>query len=261
MIALRPDVMKTTSEIISRSDGPDAAYHSDPEFFSTSSQLPGTTFFRDLSESDLYEMNALRRAKSFSKRSTIFMQGSPATGIHVVRRGKIKLTACAADGRTMILGIAGPGTVLCLSAVLGVTDHETSAVVLEDSETDFFCSSDFLRLLRRSPTACLSAARHLASDYQTAYRQICYLGLSDSVFDKIGKLLLGWAEKHGDGNRARITNFFTHEEIAGMIGSSRETVTRALKAFRERGLLNIKGHEVEIDSIDRLRNSVRGAPR
>lgn len=203
-------------------------------------------------------MTEMQRVKLFAKRSTIFMQGASPRGVFVLSQGKVKLTACSSGGKTIILHIAEKGEVLGLSAVVGSTDHETSAVALEDCEMIFFRSADFLKLLAGSPAACLSAARHLARNCQAAYTQICSLGLSDSVFDKVGELLLGWAMSNSEAETALIVNFLTHEEIAGMIGSSRETVTRTLRTFRERGLITIKGRDLIIKDLGRLRASVRG---
>jgi CRP/FNR family transcriptional regulator len=258
VIAHESGVMKTTSEIISHSPSSNGGQDFTSESYSAPSGLADAAFFSDLPEDDLNGLSAMRRVRSFAKRSTIFMQGAAPTGVFVLSRGKVKLTACSAGGKTIILHIAGEGEVLGLSAVVGSTDHETSAVALDDCEMVFFQSADFLRLLAGSPAACLSAARHLARNCHAAYTQICSLGLSDSVFDKVGELLLSWAASNSEAKTALIENFLTHEEIAGMIGSSRETVTRTLRTFRERGLITINGRELVIEDLGRLRSSIRG---
>jgi CRP/FNR family cyclic AMP-dependent transcriptional regulator len=114
-----------------------------------------------------------------------------------------------------------------------------------------------LRFLQTNPEACLNAARQLSRNYQTAYRQICALGLSDSVTGKLAKLFLGWSGNGTGGNgRVQLKNFFTHEEIAEMIGASRETVTRALKYFREHDLVTLKGSDLVIHDRQRLKSVV-----
>ena len=86
---------------------------------------------------------------------------------------------------------------------------------------------------------------------------MCSLGLSDSVTDKLAKLFLGWTG-NGTGLHGRVSvlNFFTHEEMAEMIGASRETVTRALKYFRENDLITLKGSKLVIHDRDRLQAAI-----
>ncbi|MFN0140281.1 MAG: Crp/Fnr family transcriptional regulator [Pyrinomonadaceae bacterium] len=215
--------------------------------------------------------DSIKFAKSFAKGALIFVQGQPSKNIYVLTTGKVKLSTCSPVGRTMIVQIAGPGQILGLSSALCGAEHETSAEVVEPCTVESIETADLQRFLRASPETCLIVAKHLGSDYQKAHRQICALGLSDSVFDRVAKLLLSWSgdgngydngngNGNGNGSCVKIDNFFTHEEIAGMIGSSRETVTRTLKAFRERELITIKGREAIIHDRRRLIAAI-GTPR
>jgi CRP-like cAMP-binding protein len=105
----------------------------------------------------------------------------------------------------------------------------------------------------------LNAAKQLGRSYQTAFRQICSLGLSGTAAHKLGKLFLAWTGNgNGNGGRVKIKNHFTHEEIAEMIGASRETVTRALKQFRESDLVTLKGSDLVIHDRQRLKAAIGG---
>lgn len=218
-------------------------------------------------ETDLQTLDAadfpdsIKFAKSYAKGALIFVQGQPSKNVYLLTKGKVKLSTCSAVGRTMIVQIAGQGDILGLSSALCGAEHETSAEVVEPCTVECIETADLQRFLRVSPETCLVIAKHLGSDYQKAHRQICALGLSDSVFDRVAKLLLSWSGgENGNGSCVKIDNFFTHEEIAGMIGSSRETVTRTLKAFRERELITIKGREAIIHDRRRLIAAI-GTPR
>lgn len=210
-------------------------------------------------ESDLQTLEgkdipaSIKFAKSYAKGALIFVQGQPSKSVYLLTKGKVKLSTCSPVGKVMIVQIAGPGDILGLSSALCGAEHETSAEVLETCHVECVKTSDFLKFLRISSEACLIAAKQLSSNYQKAHRQICALGLSDSVFDRVAKLFLSWSgDESNNGHVVRIDNFFTHEEIAGMIGSSRETVTRTLKALRERELVTIKGREAVIHDRRRL---------
>jgi CRP/FNR family cyclic AMP-dependent transcriptional regulator len=102
-------------------------------------------------------------------------------------------------------------------------------------------SDDFLRLLQHHADACLNAAQHLSQNCQSAYEMIRSLGWSHSVGEKLARLLLEWATD-GETTKAgiRIKVSLTHEEIAQLIGTSRETVTRVLSESRQK-LAQLRG--------------------
>lgn len=212
-------------------------------------------FFCQLSAEGLGGFDSITVTKAFQKGTMLFVEGQPAGGVFMLCQGKVKLSTCSRDGKIIILEIAEPGNVLGLSAAMNGADYETTAEVLELCQVNYVGTADFLRFLGSNPEACLNAARQLSRNYQTAYRQIRSLGMSDSVGDKLAKLFLGWSGngKCEAGNTVHVKNFFTHEEMSEMIGSSRETVTRALRSFRENGLITLKGSDLTIHDRHRLK--------
>ncbi len=188
----------------------------------------------------------------------LFVEGQASTGAYMLCQGRVKLSTCSQDGRVIIIGIAEPGDMVGLSATLDGMEYEITAEVIELCQVNYVPRCELVGFLAENPQACLSAARQLSRSYQTAYRQICALGMSDSVAGKLAKLFLAWS---GNGNgatgRVQLKNFYTHEEIAEMIGSSRETVTRALKYFREHDLISLKGSDLVIHDRQRLREVIK----
>jgi CRP/FNR family transcriptional regulator, cyclic AMP receptor protein len=210
--------------------------------------------FCRLPMSDLARLESLKVTRAYPKGSTLFNEGQPSSAVFMLCQGKVKLSTCSPDGKIIILGIAEPGDVLGLSAAISDADYEATAEVLELCQVNYIRSSDFLQFLKDHPVAALNAAKQLSRNYQTAYVQICSLGLSDSVASKLAKLFLRWS---GPGavasGRVHLKNLFTHEEMAEMIGTSRETVTRALRYFRENELVTIKGSDLLIHDRKRLK--------
>jgi CRP/FNR family transcriptional regulator, cyclic AMP receptor protein len=210
--------------------------------------------FCHLPSSDLAKLESLKVTRAYPKGSTLFNEGQPSSAVFMLCQGKVKLSTCSPDGKIIILGIAEPGDVLGLSAAISDADYEATAEVLELCQVNYIQSSDFLHFLKEHPEAALNAAKQLSRNYQTAYVQICSLGLSDSVAAKLAKLFLRWSGNGAGGTgRVHLKNFFTHEEMAEMIGTSRETVTRALRYFRENELVTIKGSDLLIHDRKRLK--------
>ena len=211
-------------------------------------------YFCGLPEADLKLFESIKVTKACPKGTMLFIEGQPSNGVYMLCQGKVKLSTCSPDGKVIILGIAEPGQMIGLSSAINGVEHETSAETLEMCQVDYVKTEDLMKMIQSNPKACLNAARQISRDYHKAYVQICALGLSDSVADKLAKLFLSWSGNGTGGNgRVQMKNFFTHEEIAEMIGASRETVTRALRFFRERELVTLKGSELIIHDRKRLK--------
>lgn len=219
--------------------------------------LQPSSSFCQLPTPELKSFESIKVTKAYPKGANLFIEGQPTHGVYILCQGRVKLSTCSRGGKIMILGIAEPGDVLGLSSALTGMEYETTAEVLELCQVNFVSTPDLLKFLKNNPQACLNAAKQLGRNYHTAYQQICSLGLSDSAADKLGKLFLNWTGNGtgGDG-RVRIKNYFTHEEIAEMIGASRETVTRALRHFRECDLVTLKGSDLVIHDRRRLRAAI-----
>ncbi len=219
--------------------------------------LRGEHFFCDLPEDMLARFESMKVTKVYRKGSMLFIEGQPAKGIYMLCQGRVKLSTCSLGGRVVILNIASAGEVLGLSAVMTETEYECSAEALELIQVNFISRSDFLTFLHDNPQASLNAVRQLSHNYRAAYEKVCSLALSGSAADKLAKLLLSWGN-NGDSSNGTVyvKDRYTHEEMAEMIGTSRETVTRTLKHFRERKLIAVSGSDLTILDTVALRASI-----
>lgn len=193
----------------------------------------------------------------YPKGSTIFVEGQTLDGIYVLCSGRVKLTVCSKDGKLIILHIAEPGEILGLSAAISDSIYTATAEAVEQCRVNYVRRNDFLRFLENNPQACLNAVRQLSQNYQSACFRIGALGLSATVADKLATLFLGWcdvSEEDADGIHFKI--YYTHEELAQMIGTSRETVTRLLKSFRDRKLIKRKGSKFIVPDRKKLEAAI-----
>lgn len=226
------------------------------------------SFFCCLPQTALQTFETLKVTNAYPKDTMLFMEGQPAVGIYMLCQGRVKLSTCSPDGKIIILRIAEAGEVLGLSAAVSGAEYEATAEALEPCQVNFIRRDDFLRFLRTSAASSLNAVKQLSGEYHTAYTQICSLGLSASVSDKLAKLFLGWCRTNGNGKCLENGNggihlklSYTHEEIAEMIGTSRETVTRLLTDFKKRKLITLKGSDLIIHSREKLESIVGARPR
>lgn len=199
--------------------------------------------FCDLSPDALKALDAMKFTGIYPKGSMLFVEGESPRGVFFLCSGRAKLTTSSAEGKTLIVKIAEVGEVLGASATILGKPYEVSAETIEPSQLNFIRREDFLAFLRSHVEVCMHTAQQLSEKYQSAQRDLRSLGLSQTTSVKLARLLLDWATGQGEEttNGIRLTLLLTHEEVAQMIGTTRETVTRIFSTFRRRNLIEMKG--------------------
>lgn len=205
-------------------------------------KLRSGNFFCSLAQPSLEKLDHIKHATSFPEGAIVFMEGQAARGVYIVCQGRVKLQTTNRDGKTLILKIAQPGEIIGLHSVVTSTPHELTAETLQPSQLAFISREDFLRFIRENGDACLQAAQNLSRDCQSAYDVVRSIGLCHSAAGKLARFLLHWAmDGHEPDGVLRAKLTLTHEEMAQLIGASRETVTRALADFKKQKLIELNG--------------------
>ena len=204
--------------------------------------------FCDLPAAALQAFENIKYATAYPKGAVLFVEGQAPRGIFVLCKGRVKLSICAPDGKTLIVKIADPGEVLGLSASVSGKPYELTAETVDPCQVNFVKREDFLRFLKEHPDACFKVAEQLSEKYNTACHEVRSLGLSHSAGEKLARLLLEWSSRNGETAKQepRLKLALTHEEIAQMIGTSRETVTRLFGDLKKRQILQTKGSTLVI---------------
>lgn len=218
--------------------------------------------FCDLPREALIKLQTIKATSVYPKGTLLCLEGQPPRGIYVLCTGRAKLSTTSAEGKSIILRIAEPGEVLGLTAAVSNTPYEATIETMEPSQANFISQTDFVHFLEAFPDVGMKVAQQLTHNCKCAYGEIRSLGLSNSVPEKIAKLLLAWAQHPLDARKKngsteiplRVT--LTQEEIAQFVGTSRETVSRVLSDFRRKGWLRIKGATWSILDKDALKHLV-----
>jgi CRP/FNR family transcriptional regulator len=210
-------------------------------------KLRADKIFCNLPAATVQALEAIKYTTAYPKGAVLFVEGQAPRGVFILCRGRVKLSICSSDGKTLILKIAEAGEVLGLSASVSGKPYELTAETLDPCQVNFVKREDFLHFLRGHNDVCLRVAEQLSEKYNTACHEIRSLGLSHSAAEKLAKLLLEWSMRNGGARQPdRMKLTLTHEEIAQMIGTSRETVTRLFADFKKRQLIQLKGSTLVI---------------
>jgi CRP/FNR family cyclic AMP-dependent transcriptional regulator len=200
-----------------------------------------------LSPDSLVRLSQITGSAIYPKGATLFVEGQPSRGVFILCSGHVKLSTSSADGKTLILRISEPGDLLGLPATISGRPYEVTADVIEPTQANFIGRTDFLSFLREHGDAALRVAQELSETYQSAFAEMRTIGLSHSTGEKLARFLLDWSTNHkAENGSVKFNLTLTHEEIAQMIGASRETVTRLFADFKKKNFLHVKGSSVII---------------
>ncbi|MHA7836719.1 MAG: Crp/Fnr family transcriptional regulator [bacterium] len=202
--------------------------------------LRAIPLFRRVSEGDLEELATHLIERRFPKNATVVEEGLPGDYMYVIREGRVKVTKASEDGREKIMNFLEAGAFFGDMALLGNETRSASVKTLEESLLLALSRRDFIDLLRQSPDLSLAVIEELANrlrETNEQARSLSFQGVEErtrSLFERI-------ARSDGRVGGVRMTPALTHQQIADMVGTSRETVTRAIKQLKESGWLAQEG--------------------
>jgi CRP/FNR family transcriptional regulator len=180
---------------------------------------------------------------SLPAQAPLFSQGDDARCLYLICSGYMKLTAGRTHDRQMIVRVAGPGSMLGLYAVLSHGMYEVSAESLTPAQLRPVERDRFLSFLRAHKEAQMRAVQCICQEYRFALQDACRIALAETVAGRLGHLLVDLGNQIGEHmptGESKFPLLLTHEEMASMTCTTRETVTRTLGQFRKDGWISIE---------------------
>jgi CRP/FNR family transcriptional regulator len=203
--------------------------------------------FCNLPPAAVQRLSEITSASSYPKGATLFVEGQAARGVFILCTGRVKLSTASMDGRTLIVRISERGEILGLPSTVTGKPYELTAEVIEPTQLKFVARQDFLKFIRDYGEVALRVAQMLGETYHAAVEEMRTIGLSHSAREKMARFLLDWTAKHSSEKGAAKSKLtLTHEEIAEVIGATRETVTRVFADFRKNNLVTVRGSTIGI---------------
>ncbi len=212
-----------------------------------------STIFSDLNDKEVEAIKRSIKTFQFKKRAIIFHEGDESRGLYVVKRGRVKLLRVSKDGKEQIIDLVEPGGLLGVEILYNARGHSTTAIAMEDCEVCFISKENFEDLLEVYPSIARNMIRALSRELDNAYTRIGLLGLLTAK-QRLAHLLYTIAVEQGytDG-KARLNLPLSRHEIGELLGITQETSIRLLRSLKEDGIIDIKGKEIIIPSLYRLK--------
>ena len=203
--------------------------------------LRNVPLFARLDEPQLGVLARVIVRRSFGRNAKIIGAGDPTDSLYIVISGRLKVLMSDEQGREVILSILGPGEFFGEMGLLDDSLRSASVVTLEACELLTISKTDFKRSLAENFELSLNVMRGLVQRLREADRKIGSLALMD-VYGRVARLLLEMAEDI-DGEKV-VVNKLSKQDIAKMIGASREMVSRVMKDLQLGGYLEVRGRAI-----------------
>ncbi len=196
--------------------------------------------------------------RTVPERTLLFRQGAPCDGLYVVVRGRIRIYRANRDGREQVIHEQGPGKSLAEVPLFDAGPCPANARAEEPTELIFLPRTDFELLYRSEPAVADAVIRELGRRLRGMVGLVEKISLRD-VPSRVGLTLLEFAHAAGEGDASRPFDLpRTQAELADTLAATRESVSRALRALRDEGLIEQKGTRVRIPDPDALESRCWG---
>jgi CRP/FNR family transcriptional regulator len=214
---------------------------------STNSEPRTNQLLDGLSPEAASAFEAIKQTNHYPAGVIIFTEGDEPQGIYALVHGKAKLILGMDKKRAQIIRMAEAGEVMGLSAAIANEPYEMSVETLSPCRIEFVTCRELLRFLHEQPEVCFRVVQLLGQTLHESYEQFCLFEKTPPVATRLAYVLLNWCAEGQETNEGiRLDIPLTHEGIARMIGTSRETVTRALGKFRDKRILRLEGSTILI---------------
>jgi CRP-like cAMP-binding protein len=200
-------------------------------------QIP---LFAAVGEQGIESIADLLIERRIPKGHTIVEEGLPGDYMYVIRDGQVKVTKLSGDGREKILELLGPGDFFGEMSLLDNAVRSASVKSLTETRILALSRSDFLKELRHNPDLAMAVIQELTHRVRQMDEQASSLSFQ-RVKERARGLLVRLARNDCSRHGRRATPALTHQQIADMIGTSRETVTRIVKRLKQDGWLEQEG--------------------
>ncbi len=193
-----------------------------------------------------------------AKGDTLFREGEPGDKMFMILDGKVKLGQSSADGRESLLAVMGPGEIFGELSLFDPGLRTSTATALTDAVVLGLSNEQLRPWLAGRPEVAAALLQALARRLRRTNEAMADLVFSD-VPGRVAKALMDLGEKFGQvtGEGLMVTHDMTQEELAQLVGASRETVNKALADFAQRGWIRLESRQVTILDVERLGRRAR----
>jgi CRP/FNR family cyclic AMP-dependent transcriptional regulator len=215
------------------------------------------SFFTDLPEEEIQALSSATKRRTFRSGEVIFHRDDPGQVLYMIKEGKVKICIISPDGQEVSLAVLGKGEYFGEFALLDGLPRSTDAVALEKVECYTLQRSDFLNAIQKNPKIAILVLEALSKRLRATDNMVEDLIFLD-VYGRVAKKLLELADTHGVKTEEGVVIDvrLTQQELASMVGASRESVNKVLGYFTEKKFISTDKHRITIHRVNDLKRRI-----
>lgn len=219
--------------------------------------LKQVAIFADLAEEDIQDLMAVAKRRTFRAGEVIFHRDDPGQVLYMIKEGKVKICLISPDGQEISLVVLGAGEYFGEFALYDGLPRSADAIAIEKVECYTLQRSDFHNAIMKNPKIAIQVLEGLSKRLRNTDQMVEDLIFLD-VYGRVAKKLLELAETHGVKveNGTRIDVRLTQQELASMVGASRESVNKVMGYFTDKGYISTDKHRITLHKMNELKRRI-----
>jgi len=215
--------------------------------------LVKSPFFANINHADLLKIAQIMKERSCRKNTILFSQGEPGDAIYFVMSGKVKIFKTSEDGKEHTLTIAGPGNIFAEVVLFNEVNYPASAEVIEEGIIAFIRNVDMEKVLVSNPSLSIAIIKALNKRLIDSQSQVQSFAFQNAQ-SRTAEVLLSLAHAHGKqtSNGIDLDLGLSRQELANIVGVTRETFIRTLMILKRSKIIEISGQVIRIKDMDKL---------
>lgn len=210
--------------------------------------------FCQITDEEIKEIEKITQERLYKKGKIIITEGNKGDSIFVIKSGKVKIYKTSVDGREIILDIKGEGSVFGEVVLFSNINYPATVEAIEDSYVYVLRNEDIEDVIRNNSDIALEMIKILNRRLSQAQKKLKAIALNDT-YVRASQLILTLSEKYGKKVEGglEIELKLTREELANLVGTSRETISRALSQFSKEKAIEVKGRKIKVVDNEKLK--------
>jgi len=219
--------------------------------------LKQVSIFNGLNDEEIHDLISVAKKRTFRSGEVIFHRDDPGQVLYIIKEGKVKICLISPDGQEISLVVFGKGEYFGEFALLDGLPRSADAIALEKVECYTLQRSDFHNVIMKNPRIAIQIMEILCERLRRTDQQVEDLIVLD-VYGRVAKKLLELAETHGtkqeDGILINVR--LTQQELAAMVGASRESVNKVLGYFTDKQYITTDKHKITLHRVADLKSRI-----
>ncbi|GAB6098288.1 Crp/Fnr family transcriptional regulator [Halanaerocella petrolearia] len=219
--------------------------------------LKQSSYFAALTDEELAKIKDIMFTRKYQKGEFIFFEGEEGEGLFFIESGKVKLTKMIESGKEQILNLFKTGDMFAEVVLFDQGEYPATAVAIEDSKIGVISKEDMEDIMRKYPEITIKMLRVMSKRLRRAQMRVRNLGLKNTK-SRTASILVHLAQEHGWDNQQKtsISLSLSQQDLAGLIGSSRETISRVLSKFKKEDIVNVSRQKIVIKDLSGLKEII-----